>query len=296
MNSYKVLLFYKYVEIKNPERIVREHLHWCTENEIRGRVFFANEGVNGTVSGRAKDIENYKLHLTSYPEFSDIWFKEDNADGHTFKKIHVRIKNEIVHGNLNEVSVANTGKRLSPEELIRLYEEGKDFIIVDARNWYESKIGKFKNALTPQMKNFREWKEVVDKELKDFKNKMLITYCTGGIRCEKASAYLVENGFKDVYQLDGGIVNFIKKFPDTYWEGGMFVFDERRVITPNSKEELKHIAHCFFCGKPTSYYINCHNVGCDKIIVSCHECKIINEYCCSDECRASLNKRKVFHG
>jgi UPF0176 protein len=296
MGEYRVLLFYKYVNLQSPELIVQEHLEWCIQNNIKGRVFFANEGVNGTVSGTIENIINYKAHLTSYFEFKDLWFKEDEANEHAFSKIHVRLKNEIVHGNLENVSVVNGGKRLSPEELHRFYSEGKDFLIVDARNWYESKIGKFKNAITPQMKNFREWKKVVDNELKEYKDKMIVTYCTGGIRCEKASAYMVESGFKDVFQLDGGIVNFIKKFPDTYWEGGMFVFDERRVVNPNRKEELEHIAECYFCGKPTSYYINCHNVNCDKIIVSCHDCKNKNEYCCSDECRVSENKRKVFHG
>lgn len=296
MNSYKILLFYKYVEVKNPGLIVNEHLGWCLQNDIKGRVFFANEGVNGTVSGLVENIEKYKSHLTSYHEFKDLWFKEDEADEHAFKKIRVRLKNEIVHGDLENVSAEHGGKRLPPEELLRLYEEGKEFIIVDARNWYESKIGKFKNAITPPMKNFREWKRVVDEDLSVYINKTVVTYCTGGIRCEKASAYMVERGFNDVYQLDGGIVNFIKKFPDTYWEGGTFVFDERRVVNPNSKEELKHIAQCHFCGKPTSYYINCHNVDCDKIIVSCHQCKITNEYCCSDECRESKNKRSVYHG
>ena len=296
VNSYKILLFYKYVNIEHPEEVVQKHLQWCLQNDIKGRVFFAREGVNGTVSGTIENIENYKLHLTSFPEFKDIWFKEDETDEHAFRKMHVRLKNEIVHGDLEGVSIEHGGKRISPEELFRLYSEGKEFVIVDSRNWYESKIGKFKNAITPAMKNFREWKKVVDEDLKEYKNKTVVTYCTGGIRCEKASAYMVESGFKDVYQLDGGIVNFIKKFPDTYWEGGMFVFDERRVVNPNSREELKHIAECYFCGKPTSYYINCHNVDCDKIIVSCHECKVKNEYCCSDECRASLNKRKVFHG
>jgi len=296
VNSYKILLFYKYVNIDHPEEVVQKHLQWCLQNDIKGRVFFAGEGVNGTVSGTIENIENYKLHLTSFPEFKDIWFKEDETDEHAFRKMHVRLKNEIVHGDLEGVSIEHGGKRISPEELFRLYSEGKEFVIVDARNWYESKIGKFKNAITPAMKNFREWKKVVDEDLKEYKNKTVVTYCTGGIRCEKASAYMVESGFKDVYQLDGGIVNFIKKFPDTYWEGGMFVFDERRVVNPNSREELKHIAECYFCGKPTSYYINCHNVDCDKIIVSCHECKVKNEYCCSDECRASVNKRKVFHG
>jgi len=296
VNDYNVLLFYKYINLKNPGFIVNEHLQWCLQNDIKGRVFFATEGVNGTVSGLVDNIEKYKSHLMNYSEFKDLWFKEDNSNEHVFNKMHVRLKNEIVNGDLNEVSIEHSGKKLPPQELLRLYQEKKDFVIVDARNWYESKIGKFKNAITPPMKNFREWKKVVDEDLNEYKNKTIITYCTGGIRCEKASAYMVERGFKDVYQLDGGIVNFIKKFPDTYWEGGMFVFDERRVVNPNSKEELKHIAQCHFCGKPTSYYINCHNVDCDKIIISCHECKVEQDYCCSDKCRESKNKRKVFHG
>jgi len=295
MSDYKVLLFYKYVNLKNPELIVLEHLHWCLQNDIKGRVFFATEGVNGTVSGTVEKIGKYKKQLTAYPEFSDIWFKEDEAVEHTFKKMHVRLKNEIVHGDLTDVSLNSGGKKLTPEELLKFYQEKKDFIIVDARNWYESKIGKFQNAITPQMKNFREWKKVVDQSLSEFKDKTVITYCTGGIRCEKASAYMVESGFKDVYQLEGGIVNFIQKYPDTFWEGGMFVFDERKVVVPNSKEEMKHIGRCHFCGSPTSYYINCHNIDCDKIIVSCHECKVENGYCCSDECRQSKRKRKQFH-
>ncbi|MCX8106219.1 MAG: rhodanese-related sulfurtransferase [Ignavibacterium album] len=296
MSNYKVLLFYKYVEVNNPEKLVSDHLDWCLQHDIRGRVFFAKEGVNGTVSGTLDNIEKYKKHLTSYPEFSDIWFKEDDFNSHAFKKMLVRLKKEIVHGDLENVKPEQGGRRLSPEELLKFYEEGKEFVIVDARNWYESMIGKFKNAITPPLKNFREWKHYVDTELIKYKDKPVVTYCTGGIRCEKASAYLVEKGFKEVYQINGGIFNFIKKFPDTYWEGGMFVFDERRVVLANSKPELRHIAKCHFCGELTSYYINCHNIDCDRIIVCCHDCKIKNEYCCSDECRKSPNKRKVFHG
>ena len=168
-------------------------------------------------------------------------------------------------------------------------------MIVDARNDYESNIGKFKNSLTPKMETFRDWPKVAE-ELEDMKDKTIVTYCTGGIRCEKASAYLVEHGFKDVYQLEGGIWNYITQFPDMYWEGSVFVFDERRIVTPNSKEEIKHIGKCYYCGKPTSYYINCHNQNCDKLLLTCHECKVENEYCCSDECRQSSNKRKEYHG
>ncbi|HEY7751139.1 MAG TPA: hypothetical protein VH917_02515, partial [Ignavibacteriaceae bacterium] len=160
--NYKVILFYKYVEVKNPEQIVNEHLQWCLQNEIKGRIFIAKEGINGTVSATNENIKSYKQHLAGFPEFSDIWFKEDDINEHAFKKMHVRLKDEIVNGDLQEVSVEHGGKRLSPDQLLKFYSEGKEFLIVDARNWYESKIGKFKNAITPPMKSFREWKKVAD--------------------------------------------------------------------------------------------------------------------------------------
>lgn len=294
MNSYTVLLYYKYINVDDPESIRDDHFTFCGENDIKGRIFLSNEGINGTVSGKKDNIKKYKEFLRSYREFSDILFKEDNAAAHAFKKLYVRVKPEIVTSGLN-VSLKNGGKRLTPEQLKEFYDSGREFIPVDARNWYESRIGRFKNAVTPGLENFRDWRNTAE-ELRDHKDKTIVTYCTGGIRCEKASAYLIEQGFKDVYQLDGGIISYIKKFPDTYWEGSVFVFDERRLVEVNSSPELKHISNCHFCGKPTSYYINCHNQDCDRLLISCHECKTANEYCCSDECRNAPNKRKYFHG
>jgi UPF0176 protein len=293
--NYRVLLFYKYVNVNDPQKFQKEHLGFCFANDIKGRVFVADEGINGTVSVTVDNIEKYKAHLTNFEEFNDIWFKEDEASEHAFRKIHVRVKKEIVNSDVLEVDFANGGKRLMPDELNHFYETGKDFIIVDARNNYESVIGNFKNSFTPDMDTFRDWKEVA-LQLADQKDKTVVTYCTGGIRCEKASAYLVEQGFKDVYQLEGGIVNYTKQYPDKFWQGSIFVFDERRIVEPNMKEDLRHTAECYYCGKPTSYYINCHNQNCDKLLISCHDCKVENEYCCSNECRASDNKRKAFHG
>jgi len=295
MSKYKIISFYKYVTIVDPETLAKEHLSWSIENELKGKVYLAEEGINGSIFGDDKKIEKYKNHLYQYPMFADIWFKETSTDEIAFTKMHVRVKSEIVNSGLVNTSLAHTAPKLTPEQLLKFYEDEKDFIIVDARNWYESKIGKFKNAITPQITHFREWPKVVE-SLNQYKDKTIITYCTGGIRCEKASAYMREQGFNNVYQIDGGILNYIQKFPDTYWEGGMFVFDDRRVLEPNTKEELKYTANCHFCGKPTAYHINCHNLDCDKIIICCHECKIINEYCCSDKCRASLNKRKSVYG
>jgi len=295
MNLFRVISFYKYVKVENPETIAKEHLNWCLENEIKGKVYLAKEGINGSVFGDEDATAKYKDHLRSFKIFEDVWFKGTSTDQIAFNKMYVRVKEEIVNSGLCDTDLDNTAPKLTPKQLLKFYEDGKDFVIVDARNWYESKIGKFKNAITPQITHFREWPKVVE-SLSEYKDKTIVTYCTGGIRCEKASAYMREHGFKDVYQIVGGILNYIQKFPDTYWEGGMFVFDDRKVIEPNTKEELKYTAQCHFCNKPTSYHINCHNLNCDKIIVCCNECKVENEYCCSDECRKSSNKRKVFHG
>lgn len=295
MNRYKVLSFYKYVNVEDPESFAKEHLEWCKNNEVKGKVYLAKEGINGSVFGNDIITNKYKTHLKSYKIFEDVWFKETETDMIAFNKMYVRVKSEIVNSGLINTKLENTAPKLTPEQLLKFYESKKDFIIIDTRNWYESKIGRFKNAITPHITHFREWPKVV-KTLEEYKEKTIVTYCTGGIRCEKASAYLKEKGFKDVYQINGGILNYIQQYPDTYWEGGMFVFDERKVFEPNTKEELKYTANCHFCGKPSAYHINCHNQNCDKIIVCCHECKTENEYCCSDECRASENKRKSFNG
>jgi UPF0176 protein len=291
MSDYKVLSFYKYVRIEDPDLLAKEQLNWCLKNNIKGKVYLAKEGINGSVFGDDTALLKYKHYIINNEIFEDINFKETQTDQIAFTKMHVRVKNEIVNSGLSDIDLNNTAPKLSPEQILDFYESKKDFVIVDARNWYESKIGRFKNAITPQIKHFREWPTVVE-SLQKYKDKTIITYCTGGIRCEKASAYMREQGFKDVYQIDGGILNFIHKFPDTYWEGGMFVFDDRKVYDPNTKQELKYISKCQFCYTPTSYYINCHNIDCDKIIVCCDNCKIENDYCCSDNCRKSKNKRK----
>jgi UPF0176 protein len=295
MHQYKVISFYKYVKIEDPEALMKEHLNWCLENGLKGKVYLAKEGISGSIFGDDELTRKYKNYLKGYKIFEDIWFKETPTDSVAFSKMHVRVKEEIVNSGLHSTKLEHTAPKLTPEQLLKLYEDKKDFVIVDARNWYESKIGKFKNAITPQITHFREWPKVVE-SLAAYKDKTIVTYCTGGIRCEKASAYMREQGFNDVYQIDGGILNYILQFPDTYWEGGMFVFDNRRVFEPNTKDELKYTANCHFCGKPTSYHINCHNIDCDNIIVSCHDCKVEKEYCCSEECRMSKNKRKVYHG
>lgn len=293
--SYTLLSFYNYAQLREPARVQAELLTYCTVNGLRGKIYVAAEGVNGNINAAPEKAEAFKQFLHGFHELAGTVFKTDTTATLVYPKMFVRLKRELVHLGRADVRLEHGGKRLSPAALLQLYASGKEFVIIDTRNGYESVIGHFKNALTPAMENFREWPDVVE-GLKPFKDKTVVTYCTGGIRCEKASAYMVEQGFTDVYQLDGGILTFIQQYPDTVWQGGMFVFDERRVVEPNTLPELRHTAECIHCGTPTSYHINCHNLACDKIIVCCHTCKVTHNYCCSEACKAAPNKRTHYTG
>ena len=143
MSIYKVISFYKYVEIKDPEEIAKKHLDWCLINNLRGKIYLSKEGINGSVFGDNKNIKNYKNHLKSFKYFEDVWFKETITNKIAYSKMHVRVKDEIVNSGLLNTNLDNTAPKLSPEKLLEFYESKKDFVIVDARNWYESKIGKF---------------------------------------------------------------------------------------------------------------------------------------------------------
>lgn len=287
---YKLLSFYKYIHLDDLSKLQADILNFCMSNSLRGKIYLAGEGINGNISGEGSGVESFREFMTTIPEFSDVWFKEDSTESYVYSKMHVRIKKELVHLGIEGQTNEHSGKRLKPADLVDLYASGKEFIIVDTRNRYESEVGYFEGALRPEMKNFREWGEIAD-NLAEYKDKTVVTYCTGGIRCEKASAVLLAKGFRDVYQLDGGIITFVKQFPDTIWKGGVFVFDERKVLEPNQKPELKYGSHCLFCNADTNYYINCHNLECDKLFVVCKSCAEHNEYCCSSACKETNTKR-----
>lgn len=287
MENIIVTSFYKYVNLDNLEAFQKEHLEFCNKFEIKGKVLIGEEGINGSVSGNKEQIEEYKQKLKSYKQFSDIEFKDTNSNYHPFRKTIVRIRKEIVTSGFN-VDPSKTGYHLSPKELKEMYDNNEDFVIIDARNNYESKIGKFKNAITPDIEVFRDFKKLVP-ELKQYKSKKVVLYCTGGIRCEKASALLIKKGFKDVSQIDGGIVNFINQYPGTYFEGRCFTFDARLSIGTGNKE----IGICEKCHKPCGEYINCAYTKCDKLFICCNECREEWDNSCSKNCRNSVRIKKL---
>ena len=294
MKNIHIILFYKFTPIEDPEEFSKQHLKCCNEMGLLGKVLVAREGINGSLSGSKDQIESYKDYLKSLHQFSDVSFKKELSTFHPFKKMVVRVKKEIIRMD-HDLDLEKTGKYITPKELIDLYNSEEEFIVLDTRNNYESEVGKFKGAITPDIDSFRDFPKALE-ALKDKKNKKIITYCTGGIRCEKATAYMVQQGFKDVYQLKDGILNFCKQYPNTLWEGKCFVFDQRLLshVDPDSKI----ISNCSVCEDKSDRYVNCKYPDCDDLIVLCERCGEQLDECCCQECSDNYKeylKQKAFN-
>ena len=286
--DYKAVAFYKYVTIEDAEEFAVRHLRYCKRLGIGGRIIVANEGINGQISGTPEQCETYMNDLIQDPRFADVDFKKDQCDRQAFHKIHVRYKAEIVHSGLKDKSIVDpekeTGKHLSAAGFKEL-KDREDVVIVDMRSKYETMVGKFKGAVTLDIDNFREFPDKIV-ELEQYKDKTVITYCTGGIKCEKASAFLIKKGFKDVYQLDGGIIKYAQQGGGEDFEGKCYVFDERIVVDVNNVNP-SIISQCVHCGKESARVINCSNVLCNDQLVMCEACGWEWDGACSEACKAS---------
>lgn len=279
--------FYKYTKIGNPE-IFRNHLFltW-NEMDVLGRIYVANEGINAQLSVPADNFNQFKEHLDTILFLQDVRLNVAiEQDNFSFLKLKVKVRDKIVSDGLNDETfdVTNRGIHLDAENFNKLIEN-PDTVLVDMRNHYESEIGHFKNAVTPDVDTFRDSLDEIEESLKDHKeDKNLVMYCTGGIRCEKASAYYKHKGFKNVYQLEGGIINYVRQVQEKNLEnkfiGKNFVFDERR--SERISEDV--IANCHQCGNPCDMHVNCANEACHLLFIQCEECAKKMNNCCSDDC------------
>lgn len=283
----RVLLYYKYVPIDDPESYKDEHLKFCKDLGLLGRIIVAPEGINGTVSGTYEQTQIYMDHLKADPRFEDIVFKIDEVEEHAFSKMFVRHKKELVTWRFEDDVDPNqlSGKRLSPKEFYEALQD-EDVIVIDGRNDYEYEIGHFRGAIRPDVKASRDFPKWVRENISEFKDKKVLTYCTGGIRCEKFSGFLLQEGFQDVSQLEGGIVTYGKddEVQGKLWDGKLYVFDERISVPVNRTEEDVVIATCYYCGKTEDRYVNCANPECNKQHVCCTECEVKHKRSCSKEC------------
>jgi UPF0176 protein len=265
----------------------------CENIGLHGRILVAKEGINGSVSGKKEQIEEYKRKFREDKRFEDLWFKEDIGKEHPFRKMQVKVRDTIVNMGA-DVDMKNTGYHISPDEFLGLYDKSgnlkKDVVLVDARNDYEYKVGRFKGAIDFGIKTFRQFPNKSLEKLRGKEKKKIIMFCTGGIRCEKASAFLKENGFEDVSQLNGGIINFAKEKPDTMWEGSLFVFDKRLVTLLNEKDK-NPITKCETCEKDSDLYRNCRNVNCDRLVIQCIPCQEYMTGCCSQNCLSKFREQ-----
>jgi UPF0176 protein len=279
--------FYKYAKISNP-KLLRNHL-FVTWNVlgVLGRIYVANEGINAQLSIQADHFGAFKIQLDTIAFLENVRLNiAIEHDNFAFLKLKVKVRNKIVADGLNDTSfdVTNRGVHLEAEQFNQLVED-PNTILVDMRNHYESEIGHFKNAITPDVDTFRESLDLIEEDLKAHKeDKNLVMYCTGGIRCEKASAYYKHKGFKNVFQLDGGIINYVRQVEaeglENKFIGKNFVFDERR--SERISDDV--IANCHQCGEPADLHTNCANDGCHLLFIQCDSCKEKMENCCSTNC------------
>ena len=287
--EYLILLYYFYTKIEDPESFCEEHHLYCINNNLLGRIIIAKEGINGTVSGKREDCIRYMQDLIADKRFKGIEFKVDEVEENAFQKLYVRVKPEIVNSGLHDVDpTVRTGVFLEPDEFRRMKDED-DVVILDVRSNYEHELGRFKNAITLNIDNFRDFPMHV-KELENLKDKKVITYCTGGIKCEKASAFLLDQGFQNVYQLHGGIIKYGMETGGEDFEGKCYVFDNRVSVEVNHVNPTT-IAHCHICGDPCDRMINCANPECNQHIPVCEKCGWDYDGACSTECMQHPGKR-----
>ncbi len=275
-DKYKIILFYKYVHIEDTQKLWEEQKVLCLRLGFKGRGIIASEGINCTYEGTEAACNEYMSIMKSDPRFADIHWKisDGTNDGTAFPRLSIKIRKEIVSLHLGDEQDIDpnkiTGKHLAPEDLHKWYQEGKKFHIVDMRNDYELQVGKFEGTIFPDLNNFRDLKKNI-KKIESIKDDVVLTVCTGGVRCEKASGLLAREGFSDVYQLDGGIVSYMEKYPGQDFKGSLYVFDKRITMNFNGdKHEI--IGRCKKCGIKTEHYVNCANLNCHEHFICCENC------------------------
>ena len=284
MESWPVILFYKYVAIADPAQFAADQRELCVRLALKGRILIASEGINGTLAGPVNAVNDYVRELHADARFSDVQIKVSHGDANTFPKLVVKVRREIVTLDAGPL-VPEQHNQLSPAEWKRMIEQDPDVVLLDVRNSFESDAGRFGGAVVCEIEHFRELPEYVAR-LEPLKQKKVLMYCTGGIRCEKASALLRSRGFENLFQLHGGIVTYQEQFGNAHWQGECFVFDQR--MTVRVEEGLTPIGRCAHTGRTTSRYANCLHDPCHKLFILSEEAERENrDFQLCPECLAN---------
>lgn len=292
MEPVRVIQYYKFVAVGQPQVIASWQRHLCASLDLLGRIYVAEEGINGTLAGTPQAIEEYKAANEAHELFGGILYKEHTEDWVPFRKLSVRVKPEIVALKHTDFPApyTQTGPFVHSEEFRHLLENPReDVVVLDARSRYEHELGRFRGALTLPIENFRDLPDHLP-ELEALRNKTIITYCTGGVKCEKLTAWLMDEGFPDVRQLHGGILHYAAETGGAHFDGKCYVFDDR-VSVPVNHINPTPAAQCPSCGGPADFPMNCANVKCHKRVTLCHACADKLEGCCTPQCHTHGERR-----
>lgn len=289
----KVLLYYKFTPIANPMLLKLWQKTLCDSLNLRGRILVSEQGINGTIGGDIDDLKAYIKATKEFPGFKTMVWKWSEGSRENFPRMSVKIKPELVaFGSMDEITIDDSGvvgggQHLKPEEIDKMVADNPDDVVFfDGRNQYEAKVGRFKNAIVPDTRTSRDFiTELESGKYDDIKKKKIVTYCTGGVRCELLSSMMKKRGFEDVYQIDGGIVKYGEKYgDDSHWEGNLYVFDGRMGV--NFSDHAKIIGECIHCSGKTSNYENCAEPSCNDLVLICEDCtKKPDKLFHRDECK-----------
>jgi UPF0176 protein len=275
----KVILYYKFVPVNDPEMTMRWQRELCLRLNLRGRIIISPHGINGTLGGELESLRQYKREMNASDIFRGIMYKWSKGTGREFPKLSVKVRSELVAFNktgevkVDKDGIVGGGKHLKPEEVHKLIKKrGDEVVFFDGRNAYEAKVGRFKNAVVPSTETTRDFVSELESGMyEDIKDKPVVTYCTGGIRCEILSVLMKNRGFNEVYQMDGGIVKYGEKYGDDgLWEGNLYIFDGR--MNHKFSDHAKDIGICMGCSGKTSNYENCDDRSCDCLMLLCEKC------------------------
>lgn len=289
---FYTLLYYKIIPVQHPSREVALHKEIAKALQLKGRILIGSDGINGNVGGTKESINLYRAYMNDHRLFHHIDFKQHESDINPFPKLSVKERKEIVTTDDREhFDLKKRARHVDADTFHRWMQEGKDIVILDMRNDYEWEVGRFKGSIKPPMKYFRDLKDHLAWYKEHFADKTVVTFCTGGVRCEPATAMLLQSGFvyDNLYQLEGGIVKYAEKYGnDGFYEGKCFVFDDRVTIPVNTTQSAVVVGRCALCDTTVDTYRNCANKFCNKLFIACESC--VQEYSntCSRDCQECI--------
>lgn len=295
-DAYLMLAYYLICPLENPQAEVKAHKAFLSQLDVRARIYISEQGINGQMSASSESAKQYMEWMRNHPSFANVVFKLQPHHEHAFPRLTVKYRKELVAVGI-PVDLTICGEHISPEEWKQRLDRDPHSVVLDVRNRYEWEVGRFEHAEPPPCDSFRDFPAYANalKERLDPETTPIMMYCTGGIRCEFFSSLLLQAGFKKVYQLDGGVIQYGERMGNTHWLGKLFVFDDRLTVPLSKTVAHLVVGTCHLCQVPAEDYYNCANMDCNKLFLCCKECITAKQGCCQSSCQEAPRRRPHQH-